>query len=153
MGASRPAGPPCTWWSPPELLCASAAEGRRAIFFGRSAPSASARDRHAGERRDHARPGLAVAVERGTLFRRPALDRARFGRQAADILITTPESLFLLLTSNARDRLISLDTIIVDEIHALVPGKRGAHLALSLERLEALRGNSGSRSCPGNHIT
>src|SRR6185436_18320327 len=71
----------------------------------------------------------------------PALERARFGRQAADILITTPESLFLLLTSNARERLISLDTIIIDEIHALVPGKRGAHLALSLERLEALRGD------------
>jgi ATP-dependent Lhr-like helicase len=69
----------------------------------------------------------------------PALDRARFGRQAADILITTPESLFLLLTSNARERLVSVDTVIIDEIHALVPGKRGAHLALSLERLEALR--------------
>jgi ATP-dependent Lhr-like helicase len=69
----------------------------------------------------------------------PALDRARFGRQAADILITTPESLFLLLTSNARERLVSVDTVIIDEIHALVAGKRGAHLALSLERLEALR--------------
>ncbi len=71
----------------------------------------------------------------------PALDRARFGREAADILITTPESLFLLLTSNARARLTTLDTVIIDEIHALVPGKRGAHLALSLERLEALRGD------------
>ncbi len=69
----------------------------------------------------------------------PARDRARFGRQAADILITTPESLFLLLTSNARERLTSLDTVIIDEIHALVPSKRGAHLALSLERLDALR--------------
>jgi ATP-dependent helicase Lhr and Lhr-like helicase len=69
----------------------------------------------------------------------PAIDRARFGRQAADILITTPESLFLLLTSNARARLTSIDTVIIDEIHALVPGKRGAHLALSLERLEAIR--------------
>jgi ATP-dependent Lhr-like helicase len=72
----------------------------------------------------------------------PALERARFGRQAADILITTPESLFLLLTSNARARLATVDTVIIDEIHALVPGKRGAHLALSLERLEALRGGS-----------
>jgi ATP-dependent Lhr-like helicase len=69
----------------------------------------------------------------------PAIERARFGREPADILITTPESLFLLLTSNARERLTSIDTVIVDEIHALVPGKRGAHLALSLERLEALR--------------
>ncbi|HLG58404.1 MAG TPA: DEAD/DEAH box helicase [Vicinamibacterales bacterium] len=70
----------------------------------------------------------------------PQLERARFLRDAADILITTPESLFLLLTSNARERLASVDTIIIDEIHALVAGKRGAHLALSLERLEALRG-------------
>jgi ATP-dependent Lhr-like helicase len=69
----------------------------------------------------------------------PALERARFLRDPADILITTPESLFLLLTSNARERLASVDTVIVDEIHALVPGKRGAHLALSLERLEEIR--------------
>ena len=69
----------------------------------------------------------------------PASERARFLREAADILITTPESLFLLLTSNARERLVHVDTVIIDEIHALVPGKRGAHLALSLERLEALR--------------
>jgi ATP-dependent helicase Lhr and Lhr-like helicase len=69
----------------------------------------------------------------------PALERSRFLRDAADILITTPESLFLLLTSNARERLVTVDTVIIDEIHALVPGKRGAHLALSLERLEALR--------------
>jgi len=69
----------------------------------------------------------------------PSLERSRFLREAADILITTPESLFLLLTSNARERLMTVDTVIVDEIHALVPSKRGAHLALSIERLEALR--------------
>jgi ATP-dependent Lhr-like helicase len=69
----------------------------------------------------------------------PPNERARFLREPADILITTPESLFLLLTSNARERLKTVDTVIVDEIHALVPGKRGAHLALSLERLEELR--------------
>ena len=69
----------------------------------------------------------------------PAQERARFLRHPSDILITTPESLFLMLTSNARERLITVDTVIVDEIHALVAGKRGAHLALSLERLEALR--------------
>src|SRR5688500_8059034 len=72
----------------------------------------------------------------------PAGERARFLRDSADILITTPESLFLLLTSNARARLASVDTVIIDEIHALVPTKRGAHLALSLERLEALRAAS-----------
>jgi ATP-dependent Lhr-like helicase len=69
----------------------------------------------------------------------PALERSRFLRDSADVLITTPESLFLLLTSNARERLVTVDTVIIDEIHALVPGKRGAHLALSIERLEALR--------------
>ena len=69
----------------------------------------------------------------------PPQERARFLRDSADILITTPESLFLLLTSNARERLATVDTVIIDEIHALVPGKRGAHLALSLERLEMLR--------------
>ncbi|MEX2661934.1 MAG: DEAD/DEAH box helicase, partial [Vicinamibacterales bacterium] len=72
----------------------------------------------------------------------PAAERARFMRTPADILITTPESLYLLLTSNARDALRSVDTVIVDEIHALVPTKRGAHLALSLERLEALVGEN-----------
>jgi ATP-dependent helicase Lhr and Lhr-like helicase len=68
----------------------------------------------------------------------PANERARFLRDPADILITTPESLYLLLTSNARERLRSVETLIVDEIHALVSTKRGAHLALSLERLEQI---------------
>ncbi|HKE84940.1 MAG TPA: DEAD/DEAH box helicase [Vicinamibacterales bacterium] len=77
-----------------------------------------------------------VAIRTGDT---PALERSRFLRDAADILITTPESLFLLLTSNARERLKTVDTVIIDEIHALVPGKRGAHLALSIERLEAIR--------------
>ena len=76
----------------------------------------------------------AVAIRTGDT---PAIERARFLREPADILITTPESLYLLLTSNAREVLRSVDTIILDEIHALVPTKRGAHLALSLERLEA----------------
>jgi len=70
----------------------------------------------------------------------PAAERARFARHSADILITTPESLYLLLTSNARTTLASAETVVVDEIHALVPTKRGSHLALSLERLEELCG-------------
>lgn len=70
----------------------------------------------------------------------PAGERARFSRRPGDILITTPESIYLLLTSNARETLRSVETVIVDEIHALVPGKRGTHLALSLERLEHLCG-------------
>ena len=90
------------------------------------------------------------AVARGDVFHAPQIsvrtgdtptaERARYMRAPADILITTPESLYLLLTSNAREALRSVDTVIVDEIHALVPTKRGAHLALSLERLEAIAG-------------
>jgi ATP-dependent Lhr-like helicase len=68
----------------------------------------------------------------------PQRERARFARHPADILITTPESLYLLLTSQAAEALRTVETVIVDEIHALVPTKRGAHLALTLERLEAL---------------
>jgi ATP-dependent Lhr-like helicase len=68
----------------------------------------------------------------------PTSERARFLREPADIVITTPESLYLLLTSNAREAFRSVDTLIIDEIHALVPTKRGAHLALSMERLTAL---------------
>jgi ATP-dependent Lhr-like helicase len=68
----------------------------------------------------------------------PQQERARFLRQPGDILITTPESLYLILTSQAAEALHSVETVIIDEIHALVPTKRGAHLALSLERLEAL---------------
>ena len=55
-------------------------------------------------------------------------------------LITTPESLYLMLTSQASEALRTVDTVIIDEIHALVPTKRGAHMALTLERLEALTG-------------
>jgi ATP-dependent Lhr-like helicase len=68
----------------------------------------------------------------------PGSERARFARRPSDILITTPESLFLLLTSAARTSLRSIRTVIVDEIHTMVATKRGAHLALSLERLEDL---------------
>nr|WP_272427589.1 DEAD/DEAH box helicase [Polyangium jinanense] len=67
-------------------------------------------------------------------------ERARLGKRPPDILITTPESLFLLLTSNAREILRSVDTVIIDEIHSLAATKRGVHLFSSLERLEALRG-------------
>jgi ATP-dependent Lhr-like helicase len=68
----------------------------------------------------------------------PAAERQRFARHPPDILVTTPESLYLLLTSAAREALRGVEWLIVDEIHALAGTKRGAHLALSLERLEAL---------------
>ncbi len=66
----------------------------------------------------------------------PQQERSRFRRHPAEILVTTPESLYLLLTSESAAALRTVDTVIVDEIHALVPTKRGAHLALSLERLQ-----------------
>ena len=78
-----------------------------------------------------------VAIRTGDT---PPAERARFLRHPADILITTPESLYLLLTSNARESLRSIETVVIDEIHALVPSKRGSHLALSMERLEHLCG-------------
>jgi ATP-dependent Lhr-like helicase len=68
----------------------------------------------------------------------PQEQRRKFPSNPPDILITTPESLFLLLTSQARDALKFIDTVIVDEVHAVAATKRGAHLALSLERLDAL---------------
>ena len=71
----------------------------------------------------------------------PSNERARFAKHPGDILITTPESLYLMLTSNAGEALRTVETVIIDEIHALVPSKRGAHMALSLERLEALAGH------------
>ena len=90
----------------------------------------------------HAAQRLGVAAYSPEVWVRtgdtPAAERARFLRAPADIVITTPESLFLLLTSQSRDAFATLDTVILDEIHALVPTKRGSHLALSLERLEKL---------------
>ena len=67
-----------------------------------------------------------------------AADRRRLGTKPPDILITTPESLFLMLTSQARESLRGVETVILDEVHAVAGTKRGAHLALSLERLDAL---------------
>jgi ATP-dependent Lhr-like helicase len=83
---------------------------------------------------------LGVAVHEPTVALRtgdtPADERRKLVRHPPDILITTPESLYLMLTSQARETLRSVDTVIVDEIHALAPTKRGAHMALTLERLE-----------------
>ena len=81
------------------------------------------------------RSELRVAVRTGDTSQK---ERAAMLRDAPDILITTPESLFLMLTSRARDILRSVDTLILDEVHAVAGTKRGAHLALSVERLEAL---------------
>jgi ATP-dependent Lhr-like helicase len=63
-------------------------------------------------------------------------DRQALQRRPVDLLITTPESLYLMLTSEVRSTLVNVDTVIIDEIHAMATTKRGAHLMLSLERLE-----------------
>ncbi len=73
----------------------------------------------------------------------PARERRLLGRDPSEILVTTPESLYLLLGSEARRILTGVETVIIDEIHALAPTKRGAHLALSLERLTALVTSNG----------
>jgi ATP-dependent Lhr-like helicase len=78
---------------------------------------------------------LSVAVRTGDT---PAKERAAMLKHPPDILITTPESLFLMLTSRARETLRNVRFVIVDEVHAVAGSKRGAHLALSLERLERL---------------
>ncbi|TFD40735.1 DEAD/DEAH box helicase, partial [Cryobacterium sp. TMT1-2-1] len=80
-------------------------------------------------------PRVSVGVRSGDT---PAAERRALVKTPPDILITTPESLFLMLTSAARDSLRGVDTVIVDEVHAVAASKRGAHLALSLERLDAL---------------
>ncbi|WP_329425080.1 ATP-dependent helicase [Streptosporangium sp. NBC_01495] len=80
-------------------------------------------------------PDISVAIRSGDTSPE---ERRRFATRPSDILITTPESLFLLLTSQAREALRGVETVIVDEVHAVAATKRGAHLALSLERLDTL---------------
>ncbi|MCE9623558.1 MAG: DEAD/DEAH box helicase [Actinomycetia bacterium] len=93
--------------------------------------------------------GIRLAAERlGVPFTEPtvamrtgdtsARDRQALARRPVDLLITTPESLYLMLTSEVRSTLVNVDTVIIDEIHAMATTKRGAHLMLSLERLEAI---------------
>ena len=94
---------------------------------------------HAAHRLGLAEPDIRVAVRTGDTA---AEDRRKLVTKPPDILITTPESLFLLLTSQARETLRGVETVIVDEVHAVAGNKRGAHLALSLERLDALRGDA-----------
>jgi ATP-dependent Lhr-like helicase len=80
-------------------------------------------------------PDIAVGMRTGDT---PASERRSFATRPPDILVTTPESLFLILTSSARAGLAGVETVVLDEIHAVAGSKRGAHLALSLERLDAL---------------
>ncbi|MCY4670244.1 MAG: helicase-related protein, partial [Rhodococcus sp.] len=80
-------------------------------------------------------PEITVGVRSGDTSQ---ADRRSLIKRPPDILITTPESLFLMLTSAARETLVGVDTVIVDEVHAVAGTKRGSHLALSLERLDGL---------------
>ncbi|MEU4743863.1 DEAD/DEAH box helicase, partial [Actinosynnema sp. NPDC023658] len=91
--------------------------------------------RQASHRLSLPEPDITVGMRTGDT---PADARRAFARTPPDVLVTTPESLFLILTSAARESLRGVETVIVDEVHAVAGAKRGAHLALSLERLDAL---------------
>ena len=93
------------------------------------------------ELRGDSAPEIRIAVRTGDT---PAAERRKMATHPPHILVTTPESLYLLLTSaSGRAMLASVSTLIVDEIHAMLGDKRGSHLALSIERLEDLAGQAG----------
>ncbi len=91
--------------------------------------------RHTADRLGQEIADVRVGVRSGDTT---AADRRKLATSPPDILITTPESLFLMLTSQAREALRGVDTVILDEVHAVAGTKRGAHLAVSLERLDEL---------------
>ena len=91
--------------------------------------------RHTADRLGSPVPEVTVGVRSGDT---PAAERRKLVTAPPDIMITTPESLFLMLTSQARESLRGVETVILDEVHAVAGTKRGAHLAVSLERLDAL---------------
>ncbi|MBK5305128.1 MAG: ATP-dependent helicase [Frankiaceae bacterium] len=91
--------------------------------------------RQAATRLDLPVPDIRVGIRSGDT---PPEERRAFAKTPPDVFITTPESLFLVLTSAARESLRGVETVIIDEVHAVSGTKRGAHLALTLERLDAL---------------
>ena len=91
--------------------------------------------RQTAERLGARLPDVTVGIRSGDT---PAAERRTLARTPPDILITTPESLFLMLTSQARESLRTVETVIVDEVHAVAGTKRGTHLGITLERLDAL---------------
>jgi ATP-dependent Lhr-like helicase len=106
-----------------------------AVDVGRNLRSPLAGIRQASQRLDLPVPDITVGMRTGDT---PADERRLFARTPPDVLVTTPESLFLLLTSAARESLRGVQTVILDEVHAVAGTKRGAHLAVSLERLDEL---------------
>ncbi|MEY6434221.1 DEAD/DEAH box helicase, partial [Thioalkalicoccus limnaeus] len=126
LPADAPSGVRVLYLSPLKALVYDIERNLRAPLVG---------IRQAAERSGQPLRPIAVDVRTGDT---PSAERRRQARQPAEILATTPESLFLMLGAQAREALRSVHTVIVDEIHALAPTKRGAHLALSLERLAEL---------------
>lgn len=96
-----------------------------------------------------AAPAVSVGVRSGDTT---SSDRRKLVSDPPDILITTPESLYLMLTSRAGETLRDVHTVIIDEVHAVAATKRGAHLAVSLERLDALRRSGREDTAPAQRI-
>ncbi len=140
--AARPAGRArrtrLVYVSPLKALSYDIERNLRAPLNGISRPPL------AGSPNGADRPGadIRVAIRTGDT---PQRERAAMLREPPDILITTPESLYLMLMSRAKEMLRGAEWVIVDEIHAVAATKRGAHLALTLERLDALVGESDGR--------
>ncbi len=126
-GPDRPGGTRVLYVSPLKALAVDVERNLRTPLAGLT---------RLAERQGLPPPNISVGVRSGDTS--PATRRQLIA-QPPDVLITTPESLFLMLTSAARETLAGVQTVIVDEIHAIAGGKRGAHLALSLERLDDLR--------------
>ncbi|OBI24343.1 ATP-dependent helicase [Mycobacterium sp. E2497] len=124
--AERPAGTRVLYVSPLKALAVDVERNLRTPLAGLT---------RIAERHGLPPPDISVGVRSGDT---PPAERRQLIARPPDVLITTPESLFLMLTSAARETLAGVQTVIVDEIHAIAAGKRGAHLALSLERLQDL---------------
>ncbi|MFT8395582.1 DEAD/DEAH box helicase [Propionibacterium sp.] len=135
VGAGKEPGPPAgvkiLYISPLKALAVDVERNLRAPLRGIAATA---------ERLGLPSPEVSVAVRSGDT---PAADRRRLLSHPPDILITTPESLFLMLSSRVGSTLRELRTVIVDEVHALAGTKRGAHLMVSLQRLEAMSRHGG----------
>ncbi len=131
-GGARP-GPGVVYVSPLRALAADVHQNLRMPLEGIAGEAA---------RLGLPRPDLSVAVRTGDT---PAAERAAMRRSPPDLLVTTPESLYLLLTAaSSRAMLAGTHTVVVDEVHTLARDKRGAHLALTLERLsEVVRAGGG----------
>lgn len=124
--AERPSGTRVLYVSPLKALAVDVERNLRTPLAGLT---------RIAERHGLPAPNISVGVRSGDT---PPAVRRQLINSPPDVLITTPESLFLMLTSAARETLAGVRTVIVDEIHAIAGGKRGAHLALSLERLDDL---------------